>query len=111
MSSSRQLLTSATLVLHCLGGRLSRLRVQIAAAGRLRGKRVVKFIKQRYAGRDVELGDRRVADPVQVLDERTQRVTVRHDEHAAARGEIWDDRVVPVRKHARHNVAQALGAW
>src|SRR6266571_6326788 len=45
-------------------------RVQVPAARRDRPERVVELVHQRDAGRDVQLGDGGVADPVQVLDQR-----------------------------------------
>jgi hypothetical protein len=49
-------------------------RVQVPAARDNRPVRVVELIDERDAGRDVQLRDRLVADPVQVLDQRAQRV-------------------------------------
>src|SRR5215469_10120725 len=69
---------SAALVLDGLGGRYRRLRVEVAPARRHGAVRRIKLVQQRDAGGDVELRNRRVTDPVQVLDQGTQRVAVSH---------------------------------
>src|SRR6516164_8903765 len=65
---------SAALVPDGLGGRYRCLRVQVAPARRHGAERRIKLVQQRDASGDVELGNRRVADPVQVLDQGPQRV-------------------------------------
>ena len=64
----------------------------------------VELVEERDAGRQVELGDLRVGDLVEVLHEGTQRVSVRRDEYELPGEEIGDDRVVPVGEHADDHV-------
>ena len=48
--------------------------IEVGAARVERGEGLVELVVERDAGRDVETGDVRVGDPVEVLDERAQRV-------------------------------------
>src|SRR5690606_22585546 len=70
---------SASLVGDRLDGDLRRLRVEVLPALDQRLEVVVQFVAERDAGGDVQLGDRLVADVVEVLDQRPQRVAVRDD--------------------------------
>src|SRR5579863_7489367 len=99
----------AALVPDRLGGLGGRPGVQVAAARDGGPECVVELVDQRDAGRDVQLGDRGVADAVQVLDQGAQRVAVRCYEHVLAAVQLRDHRVVPVREHAGHDVLEALG--
>src|ERR1700751_5351375 len=78
----------AALVLDRLGRGYRRLRVKVPAARRQRAGRRVELVEQRDPGGNVELGDRRVADPVQVLDQRAQRVAVSHYQDRPAGGQV-----------------------
>src|SRR5580658_2042016 len=100
----------ATLVLDRLGRLRGCLRVQVAAAGDSGPEGIVELVEQRDAGRDVQLRDRRVADPVQVLDQGAQGVAVGDDYYGLVAVQLGHDRVVPVREHAGHDVLEALGA-
>ena len=51
-----------------------------------------------------------VGEPVEMLDQRPQRVAVRGDQDDPAEPQVRHQRVVPVRKHPVHHVGQALGA-
>src|ERR1017187_2946685 len=84
--------------------------IKVPAARPLRPEIRADVIEQRDSGRDVQLGDVRVPDAVQVLDQGAQRVAVRNHEHGPARGEIRDNRVVPVRQHPFQDVLEALRA-
>src|SRR6185312_17463498 len=94
-SNANSAARSASLVLYGLGRHDGRLRVEVAAAPGDGGKRRVELVDQWDAGRHVQLGDLRVADPVQVLDQGAQRVAVRDHENGAARRQVGHDRVVP----------------
>src|SRR5690348_2094978 len=101
---------SAPLGADGLGGHGRRLGVEVPAAGQLRPEIGVQLVDERDAGRDVELGDLLVPDPVQVLDQRAQRIAVRDDQGGAPGGQVGDQRVVPVGQHALQHVLEALGA-
>src|ERR1700733_4909090 len=73
---SRKTGQSAALVPDRLGRGYRRLRVKVPAARRQRAGRRVELVEQRDPRGNVQLGDRRVADPLQVLDQRAQRVAV-----------------------------------
>jgi len=62
-------------------------------------------------GWQIEFRDRLFADPVQLLDQRAQRIAVSHDQDQLAGGYVRDDWVVPVPQHSLHDVLQAFRAW
>src|SRR5690606_15600136 len=72
---------------------------------------VIQLIDQRNAGRDVQTSNVFIADAIQMLDQRTQRVAVGGDHHGLACRQISLDVVLPVRKHAVQYILEALGAW
>ena len=87
-SHSERVQPLATLVGHRCGGLGGRFRVEVATAGRDRPEAVVELVDQRHTGRDVERGDVVVADPVEMLDERAERVAVRGDENDLAGAQV-----------------------
>ena len=93
--------------------RLRRQRRRPRGRGRRRGcgrEVVIQLVDERDAGRDVELGDVRVADAVEVLDERAQRVAVRRHQHGLARCEVFRDVGLPVGQQAIDHELERLGA-
>src|SRR5690606_36095442 len=73
-----------------------------------RPERVVELVHERNPGRDVQLDDVLVTDPVEVLHERTQAVAVRRDEHALAPPNRGSNVRLPQREKAADGVLQAL---
>ena len=65
-----------------------------------------QLVGQRRASWDVQPGDVRVGDPLQLLDQRAQRVAVRGHQHALPGAQVRDDRVVPVRQQPGRHVLQ-----
>ena len=65
---------------------------------------------QRNAGGDVESNNLFVADAVEVLDERTQRIAVCGDQNRAAQLEVRNDLVVPVRQQSLDDILEAFSA-
>src|SRR5204863_7026173 len=91
----------STLVLDRLGRFGRGLRVQVPAALGHRLEVLVELVDQRDAGGDVQRGDVLVADLVQVLDQRAQRVAVRGEQDRPVPAEVGHHGVVPVRQHPR----------
>src|SRR5262252_7387267 len=77
-----------------LGGGLG---VQVPAALGHRLEVLVELVDQRDPGGDVEGGDVLVADLVEVLDQRAQRVAVRGEQDRPVLAEVGHHGVVPVR--------------
>src|ERR1700733_193053 len=93
------------------GSAVGGLRVEVAAAADRRPEPLVEFVDQWHSGRYVQLRDIRIADVIEVLDQRAQRVAVRHYQHGPPEGEVGNDLVMPVREHPGQHVAQTLGPW
>src|SRR3954454_19506512 len=74
-----------------------RLRVEVGTATKRRREVLVEAVEQRDPGRDVQARDLGVANAVEVLDQRSQRVAVRGDEHGPAGAHVRDDLGLPVR--------------
>src|SRR6185437_770625 len=72
----RRAFTSFALVTYRFDSRLRCLGVKVATAWLDRHEAVVKLVTERNPGRYVQPDDVGVADPVEVLDQRPQRVAV-----------------------------------
>lgn len=70
---------------------------------------IVQLVHQRHPRRNIELRDLRLIDPVQVLDQRPQRVPMRRNEHVPPRREIGRDIRLVERQHAVQRGLERLG--
>lgn len=70
---------------------------------------VVQFVHQGDTGGDVQPGDVGVGDVVQLLDQRSQRVTVGADQHGLARQQVGGNVVLPVGQQSVDDDLQRLG--
>lgn len=97
-----------TLSRYCCHLLLDRFLVaQIVAADRTHI--FIKLIDQGHCGRNIHAHNVLVGNIVQMLNQRTQRVAVSSDQNLAARFNVRDDFVFPVRNDARDGIRQALG--
>ena len=70
---------------------------------------MVEGVDEGNPGRNVELRDVLVRDPVEVFDHGAQAVPMSDDEGGLSAEQIGSDAVVPVREEAEHHVSQAFG--
>ena len=97
-----------TLVSHSGSSGGSGLRIQVGSAGVDNGAVLGDLVDQRDTGRDVQAGDVVVGNVVQVLDQRTQGVTVSGDQDGLPLLSARKDFFPEVRDEASDDVLQAL---